>query len=112
MTEEMQVFKDVEEIELDGGHKLKIHLANFIEGERLFTSVAKCYSQGIEGISLLDNERVKLALLPCIQKSFFDNVNIKDLSFFEDVNKRPFYVPICMNVIEVNIKPFMTSPLS
>lgn len=112
MTEEMQVFKDVEEIELDGGHKLKIHLANFIEGERLFTAVAKCYSQGIEGIALLDNERVKLALLPCIQKSFFDNVPIKDLSFFEDVNKRPFYVPICMNVIEVNIKPFMTSPLS
>jgi len=109
---EMQVFKEVEEIELDGGHKLKVHLANFIEGERLFTSVAKCYSEGIEGIALLDNERVKLALLPCIQKSFFDNVAIKDLSFFEDVNKRPFYVPICMNVLEVNIKPFMTSPLS
>lgn len=112
MAEEMQVFKEVEEIELDGGHKLRVHLANFIEGERLFTSVAKCYSQGLEGISLLSNENVKVALLPCIQKSFFDNVPIKDLSFFEDVNKRPFYVPICMNVIEVNVKPFMTSPLS
>ena len=108
----MEVFKEIEEIELDGGHKLKVHLANFIEGEKLFTEVAKCYSQGIEGITLLSNESVKMALLPCIQKSFFDNVPIKDLSFFEDVNKRPFYVSICMNVIEVNIKPFMTSTLS
>lgn len=108
----MDVFKEVEEIELDDGHKLEIHLANFIEGERLFTAVAKCYSEGIEGIALLSNDNVKLALLPCIQKSFFDKVPIKDLSFFEDVNKRPFYVPICMNVIEANIKPFMTSPLS
>lgn len=105
----MEVFNDVEEIELDGGHKLKVHLANFIEGEKLFTEVAKCYSQGIEGVALLSTESVKLALLPCIQKSFFDNEPIKDLSFFEDINKRKFYVSICMNVIEVNVKPFMTS---
>lgn len=108
----MEVFKQEEEIELEGGHKLKVHIANFIEGEKLFTEVAKCYSQGIEGVALLSTDNVKLALLPCIKKSFFDNEPIKDLSFFEDVNKRQFYVPICMNVIEVNVKPFMTSPLS
>lgn len=108
----MEVFKEVEEIELEGGHKLTIHIANFIEGEKLFTEVAKCYSQGIEGVALLSNIDVKTALFPCIKKSFFDNEPIKDLAFFEDINKRQFYVPICMNVIEVNVKPFMTSPLS
>ena len=108
----MEVFKQEEEIELEGGHKLKVHIANFIEGEKLFTEVAKCYSQGIEGVALLSTDSVKTALFPCLKKSFFDNEPIKDLSFFEDVNKRQFYVPICMNVIEVNVKPFMTSPLS
>ena len=107
----MEVFKDVEKIELEGGHELEVHIANFIEGEKLFTEVAKCYSQGIEGVALLSTESVKLALLPCIKKSFFDKEPIKDLSFFEDINKRQFYVPICMNIIEVNVKPFMTSPL-
>lgn len=104
----MEVFNNVEKIKL-GEHELEIHLANFVEGERLFTAVAKCYSEGLEGVALLDNDKVKIALLPCIQKSFFDNEPIKDLSFFEDVNKRQFYVPICMNVIEINVKPFMTS---
>lgn len=104
----MEVFNNVEKIKL-GEHELEIHLANFVEGERLFTAVAKCYSEGLEGVALLDNDKVKVALLPCIQKSFFDNEPIKDLSFFEDVNKRQFYVPICMNVIEINVKPFMTS---
>lgn len=106
----MDVFKTVEEVELEDGHKLEIHIANFIEGERLFTTVADCYSKGIEGVSLLSQEKVKLALLPCIQKSFFDKEPIKDLSFFEDINKRKFYIPICMSVIEVNVKPFTTSP--
>lgn len=104
----MEVFNNVEKIKL-GDHELEVHLANFVEGERLFTAVAKCYSEGLEGVALLDNDKVKVALLPCIQKSFFDNEPIKDLSFFEDVNKRQFYVPICMNVIEINVKPFMTS---
>lgn len=105
----MDVFKKIEEIKI-GEHKLEVHIATFVEGERLFTAVAKCYSDGIEGVSLLDNDRVKTALLPCIQKSFFDNEPIKNLSFFEDVNKRQFYVPICMSVLEANVKPFMTSP--
>lgn len=105
----MDVFKKEEEVKI-GEHTLKIRIANFIEGERLFTEVAKCYSEGIEGVALLSDEKVKIAMLPCIQRSFFDNQPIKDLSFFEDINKRPFYVPICLNVIEVNVKPFMTSP--
>lgn len=105
----MDVFKEIQEFDLDDGHKLKVHIANFIEGERLFTSVAKCYSEGIEGIALLSNENVKLALLPCIKKSFFDNEPIKDLSFFEDINKRQFYVPVCMNVLQANVEPFMKS---
>lgn len=107
----MEVFKDVEEIELEGGHKIKIHLGNFIEGEKLFTEVAKCYQDGVEGVGLLTKNEIKLALVPLIKKTFFDDEPIKDLSFFEDINKRQFYVPICMNVIEVNVKPFMTSPL-
>ena len=108
--EKIDVFKEVEEIKI-GEHTLEVHLANFIEGEKLFTEVAKCYSEGIEGVALLSNEKVKLALFPCIKKSFFDKEPIKDLSFFEDINKRQFYIPICMNVLEVNVKPFMTSPL-
>lgn len=107
----MEVFKEKETVDLEGGHKLEVHLGNFIEGEKLFTTVASCYSQGIQGVALLSNNDVKLALLPCIKKSFFDGQPIKDLSFFEDVNKRQFYVSICMSVIEVNVKPFMTSPL-
>lgn len=105
-----EVFKDSEVVDLGNGHKLEVHIANFIEGERLFTEVADCYSKGIEGIALLNQEKVKLALLPCIQKSFLDNVQIKDLSFFEDINKRQFYVPVCMSVLEINTKPFMKSP--
>ena len=107
----MEVFKDVEEIELKDGHKIEIHLGNFIEGEKLFTEVAKCYQDGVEGVALLTKNEIKLALVPLIKKTFFDKEPIKDLSFFEDVNKRQYYVPICMNVIEVNVKPFMTSPL-
>ena len=106
----MEVFKNIEEVELQDGHKLEIHLGNFIEGEKLFTEVAKCYSQGIEGVALLSKNEIKLALLPLIKKSFFDKEPIKDLSFFEDVNRRQFYVAICMAVIEANIKPFTTSP--
>lgn len=106
----MEVFKNEETINLDGGHTLTVHIANFVEGEKLFSEVAKCYQEGIEGVALLSNDKIKLALLPCIKKSFFDNEPIKDLSFFEDINKRQFYVPICMNVLEINVKPFMISP--
>ena len=80
----MEVFKDVEEIELEGGHKLEIHLGNFLEGEKLFTEVAKCYQDGVEGVALLTKNEVKLALVPLIKKSFFDKEPIKDLTFFEE----------------------------
>lgn len=110
MEEKMEVFKTTEEIDLGDGHTLEVHIANFIEGEKLFTEVAKCYSQGMEGVALLSNNEIKLALLPCLKKSFFDKQPIKDLSFFEDVNLRKFYVPVCMGVIEANVRPFMTSP--
>ncbi|MBQ4178706.1 MAG: hypothetical protein II598_03065 [Elusimicrobia bacterium] len=110
MEEKMDVFKEVEEVDLGNGHKLEVHIANFIEGEKLFTEVADCYSKGIEGIALLNQEKVKLALIPCIKKSFFDKQPINDLSFFEKVNMRQYYVPICMSVLEINTKPFMISP--
>ena len=79
----MEVFKEVEEIDLEGGHKLEIHLANFIEAEKLFTEIVSCYQKGIEGVSMLTVNEVKLALLPCLKKCFFDKEPIKDLSFLK-----------------------------
>ena len=106
----MDVFKNVEEVDIQG-HKLTIHLGTFIESERLFSEVVKCYKDKIGDIALLSVETVKIALLPCLQKCFFDNQPIKDWSFFEDIQMRGFYVAICMKVIDVNTAPFMTSPL-
>lgn len=106
----MDVFKKVEEVDIQG-HKLTVHLANFIESERLFVEMIKCFNNKIEGINVLTVEPVKTALLPCLAKCFFDNKPIKDLSFFEDVEMRGFYVSVCMKVIDLNTAPFMTSPL-
>ena len=106
----MEVFKNVEEVDIQG-HKLEVHLGTFIESEKLFTEVIKCYKEGKEGVELLTVDSVKEALLPLLKKSFFDNQEIKDWSFFNDIKMRGFYVPVSLKVLDLNTAPFMTSPL-
>lgn len=106
----MEVFKNIEEVDIQG-HKLEVHLGTFIESEKLFTEAVKCFKEGKEGVDVLTSDAIKEALLPLLEKCFFDKQRIKDWSFFEDIKMRGFYVPICLKVLDLNTAPFMTSPL-
>lgn len=108
--EKIEVFKTIETVDIEG-HKLEIHLGTFIEAERLFSECINYYKQEISGIDLITKEPIKEALLPLLKKCFFDGKPIKGWEFFENIENRPYYVSICLNVINTNNAPFMKSPL-
>lgn len=107
----MEVFESTKVVKIDE-NELTIHLATFVEGEKLLTETLKCNKDGLFGIDSLQSESFKLALLPCLKKAFWNKEPINDWSFFEDVNKRVFYLDICLAVMDFNLLPFTSRLLS
>jgi len=111
MTDKIEVFNSVVKRNLDG-NELEIHLGTFIESEKLLSVTIKGYKQEKLDMDLLLEPEFKEALLPLLKKCFWNKNNIIDYTFFDDIAVRPYYIDICLAVMEENNKPFMSRLLS
>lgn len=111
-------------IDLESGAKLEITLAPFLEGERLFSAVADCLKKvNIDGnkevedymninnlkdafLTCISSKELKDAIIQCAKRCTYNGQRITSWDFFEDVNVRQDYLPVCWEICKFNLLPF------
>lgn len=112
-------------VSLPSGAELEITLAPFMEGERLFASMAECLKgvkldgnanmQDVVGdlnglkdmfLSCLTSHSLKEAILACLKRCTYNKQRITSWDIFDDIKAREDYLPVCWEVCKFNLAPF------
>jgi hypothetical protein len=59
-------------------------------------------------LKVIGDKRIRDALFACAKRAIYDNQKV-DKEFFEDASNRKLYYPIMMEVLKINIGPFIDS---
>lgn len=109
-----------QKVTLPSGAELEMTLAPFPEGRRLYVAVTKALKSinltaNLEDANALKDafievstsKEVEDAILTCLKRCTYNNERILNWDFFEDVNRREDYIPLCWEVAKFNLYPFM-----
>lgn len=109
-----------EKVTLPSGAELEMTLVPFSEGRRLYVAVTKALKSinltaNLEDANALKDafievstsKEVEDAILTCLKRCTYNNERILSWDFFEDLNRREDYLPLCWEVAKFNLYPFM-----
>jgi hypothetical protein len=110
----------MQEVKLASGKTLKISLAAFAPGRRLYQAVAReakaLKVSGADQVdfnlkkdlvcTLLSSESLEKAVWDCMDRCLYDDLRITEATF-EDEHARGDYITVLIKVAEANLLPFL-----
>ncbi len=73
-----------------------------LEGADLFDMIIK------SGMSLIGSKKVKEAIFNCLGRSTYKQNERIDFVFFENEERRKYFIPVMIECIKVNLSPFLS----
>lgn len=102
-------FREAKELERSIGVALKNNTMNFeLEKDLNKDNIGEILKSILSVATSLDVEE---NLFNCCKRALYNNDKI-DLDFFEKIENRPLYYPIMIEIIKVNVLPFIESLFS
>ncbi len=104
--------KDAFEL-LDGvAEKLKDSLGVDIKSDSLKLEGADLFDMIIKsGISLISSKKVREATFKCLTRSLYKGSQNIDHAFFENEERRKYFIPVMVECIRVNLSPFLSGAI-
>lgn len=76
-----------------------------LEGVDLFDMVIK------SGMSLISSKKVREATFKCLTRSLYKDSQNIDHDFFENEDRRKYFIPVMVECIRVNLSPFLSGAI-